>query len=60
LLGAFYAARAMRGIVTGMPDLNPIAFMAVTTTLLVTALIACVVPAMRAASVDPLVALRRE
>jgi putative ABC transport system permease protein len=59
-LGAFYAARLMRGLVTGMPDLTPVAFIIVTTPLLVAAFVACLVPAVRAASVDPLVALRRE
>ncbi|MFL6280325.1 MAG: FtsX-like permease family protein, partial [Vicinamibacterales bacterium] len=59
-LGAYYAATAMRGIVTGMMRLDPLVFISVTATLLFAALMACVVPAMRAASVDPLVALRRE
>ena len=59
-LGAFYAAKTMRGIVVGIIDLDPIAFMIIATTLLFAALIARVVPATRAASVDPLVALRRD
>ncbi len=59
-IGAYYAATAMRGIIPGMMRLDPVVFIIVTATLLFTALMACVVPAMRAASVDPLVALRRE
>ncbi len=59
-VGAFYAATALRGIIPGMLHLNPLVFVSVTATLLFAALIACVVPAARAASVDPLIALRRE
>jgi len=50
----------MRGIVTGMVDLDPVAFIGITATLLLAALIACLAPAARAASVDPMVALKRE
>lgn len=58
--GAFYVARAMRGIISGVSGLDPAAFVAVTATLLLAAFVACVVPAARAASVDPMVALRQE
>ena len=57
--GAFYAARTMQGIVFGVTGMDPLAFLVVTMTLLGAALIACVVPAVRAASVDPMVALRQ-
>jgi putative ABC transport system permease protein len=59
-LGAFYAAKMLRGIIAGPIDLNPVAFVLITATLLLAALIACAVPAARAASVDPMVALRRD
>jgi putative ABC transport system permease protein len=59
-LGAFYAARTMRGIIVGMTGLDPLALVAIVGSLLFTALIACLVPATRAAAVDPMIALRRE
>jgi putative ABC transport system permease protein len=59
-VGAFYVTRSMRGIVTGLSDFQPAPFIAVTLALLCAALIACVVPALRAASVDPMAALRQE
>jgi putative ABC transport system permease protein len=59
-LGAFYAVRSMRGIVPGIDDMEPGAFVLVIATLLGAALVACVVPAAGAASVDPMRALREE
>ena len=58
--GAFYAARTMRGIVSGISHMDPGTYIVVTFTLLVAALFACLVPASRAASVDPMVALRQD
>jgi putative ABC transport system permease protein len=58
--GAFFVARTMRGIVSGIGDLDPTAFVIVSLLLLGAALLACVVPARRAASVDPMVALRQD
>jgi putative ABC transport system permease protein len=59
-VGAYFVGRAMRGMVYGVGVMDPIAFTIVALTLLVAALIACLVPAGRAASVDPMVALRQE
>lgn len=59
-VGAYYVARSMRAIVQGVGAVDPAAYIAVTLTLLVAALVACLVPAARAASVDPMIALRRE
>ena len=58
--GAWWVVRAMRDLVFGVSELAPAAFVAVTLTLLAAALVACLVPATRAASVDPMVALRQD
>lgn len=58
--GAYYAARWLQGIVFGAGRLDWVTMTVVALTLLATAFVACIVPAFRAASVDPLVALRQE
>ena len=58
--GAVVIGRALRGTVSGVDATNPLTFAAVAALLLGAALIACVVPARRAASVDPMVALRQD
>jgi putative ABC transport system permease protein len=58
--GAYAVGRAMQGFVYGVGTFDLAAFSLVVATLLGSALVACVVPARRAASVDPMVALRQE
>jgi putative ABC transport system permease protein len=58
--GAYFVVRAMHGMVFGVALLAPTAFIIVAVALLGAALLACLVPAARAASVDPMVALRQE
>jgi putative ABC transport system permease protein len=58
--GAWFAVRALRGIVYGVGGFQPGPLAVVTLTLLGAALLACLVPALRAASVQPMVALRQE
>ena len=59
-LGARFVGRALEGTVYGVETANPVTFAVVAATLLLAALVACVVPARRAASVDPMVALRQD
>jgi putative ABC transport system permease protein len=58
--GAYAATRAMGGLVPGLRVGAPFPLMAVTALLLLAAFVACVIPARRAARVDPLVALRED
>jgi putative ABC transport system permease protein len=58
--GAYLVGRTMQGMWYGVGAFDPVAFSIVATALLVCALVACLVPARRAASVDPIVALRQD
>ena len=58
LLGAASLAQALRNLLYGVGPLDPLALGGVALTLLVTAAIACYLPARRAAKLDPLLALR--
>jgi putative ABC transport system permease protein len=58
--GAYVVGRAMQGMWYGVGAFDPLAFSAVALTLMAAALVACLVPARRAASVDPMVALREQ
>jgi putative ABC transport system permease protein len=58
--GAWFIGMAMKGTIHGVETFDPIAFVLVAGALLGSALVACLVPARRAASVDPIVALRQD
>jgi putative ABC transport system permease protein len=60
LVGAYFVGRAMQGMWYDVGAIDPLAFGAVALVLIVSALLACLIPARRAASVDPLTALRKE
>jgi putative ABC transport system permease protein len=60
LLGAFALTRAMAGLLYDVQPTDPLTFAAVTTALTATAFLACCLPALKAALVDPVIALRYE
>jgi putative ABC transport system permease protein len=60
LIGAYFVGRAMRTMLYGVGALDLSAFIAVGLILLLAALLACYLPARRAASVNPMEALRGE
>ncbi len=60
LLGSFVLARLLRSEVFQVPVTDPIAVLGVVTLLAAAALLACFVPARRAAALDPMTALRHE
>jgi putative ABC transport system permease protein len=59
-VGAHFVTQAMRGMLPGVGAVSTSAFVGVALTLLASAFVACLVPARRAASVDPMVVLRQE
>ena len=60
VVGALALARVMSTLVYGVKPTDPFTFLAVATLLSLVALFATIVPAYRAAKVDPMVALRYE
>ena len=60
LLGSFALTRVCTSVLFEVEPTDPATFVAVTFSLCFVALLACWIPARRAAKVDPMVALRTE
>jgi putative ABC transport system permease protein len=60
LAGGLALGRAVSSLVFGVPVHDPVTFSLVAVVLTAVALAACIIPARRAARVDPMVALREE
>lgn len=58
LVGAAFARRFMAGVLFGIDAGDPLTYALVAGTLLIVALLATALPALRATRVDPIVALR--
>ncbi|MDT5270423.1 MAG: hypothetical protein QOH49_2609 [Acidobacteriota bacterium] len=60
LIGAFAGARVITSLLFGVSASDPIIFLGAALAIIAVALLACLIPARRAARVDPIVALRQE
>jgi putative ABC transport system permease protein len=60
LLGAFLLARGLRSLLFGVGPADPVSYAGAAVVMGLSVLVACAVPAWRAASVDPTLALRQE
>ncbi len=60
LAGSFAATRVMEGVLFGVTPTDPVAFAGMSLVLIAVSFVATVIPARRAARIDPILALRSE
>ena len=60
LAGAFLLTRLMRSLLFGVEATDPLTFAGISLLLAIITLLACYIPAQRAARIDPLISLRCE
>jgi putative ABC transport system permease protein len=60
LIGAWSVGRAMQSVLFGTPTLHLVSLLGTALVMAVVSLIACLIPARRAAKVDPMIVLRAE
>jgi putative ABC transport system permease protein len=58
VVGAFFAARVIQGLLFGVPPNDPITFVAVAVMMAAIGIVACWIPALRAARIDPAITMR--
>jgi putative ABC transport system permease protein len=60
VVGAFFAARVIRGLLFGVAPNDPVTFIAVALTMAAIGIAACWLPALRAARIDPAITMRAQ
>jgi ABC-type antimicrobial peptide transport system permease subunit len=58
VIGAFFSARVMRGLLYGVGPHDPTTFIGVGVMMAVIGIVACWIPALRAARIDPAITMR--
>jgi putative ABC transport system permease protein len=57
-VGAFFAARVIQGLLFGVAPNDPITFVGVAVMMAAIGIVACWIPALRAARIDPAITMR--
>ncbi|HYK10354.1 MAG TPA: ABC transporter permease [Gemmatimonadales bacterium] len=60
VVGAFLATGVIRGLLFDIPPHDPVTFVSVTALMALIGLVACWIPALRAARIDPVIAMRAQ